>query len=69
MMESKAHSVLFAKTPKLCVLHTEVSTCYNFKFGTSFSIVSLKILKWGVLANRLSNPYETKGNEAQPWRM
>ncbi len=40
MMDSKAQRVFFAKTPKLCVWHTEVTNCYNFKFGTSFSTES-----------------------------
>ncbi len=42
-MDSKSQRVFFPKTPKLCVSHTEVSTCYNFKFGMSFSTVSHKI--------------------------
>ncbi len=49
-MDSKAQRVFFENTPKLCVWHTEVTNCYNFKFGTSFSVP-----KWGVLANRLNN--------------
>ncbi len=54
MMDSKAQRLFFAKTPKLCVLHTKVRKCYNFKIGMSFSNVGPKIQKWGVLANRLN---------------
>ncbi len=31
MMDSKAQRVFFPKTPKLCVWHTEVRSCYHFK--------------------------------------
>ncbi len=31
MMDSKAQRVFFPKTPKLCVWHTEVRSCYRLK--------------------------------------
>ncbi len=43
MMDSEAQRVLFEKTPKLCVWHTEASTFYNFKLDTSFSTVRPKM--------------------------
>ncbi len=42
-MDSKAQMVFFAKTPKMCVWHTEVSNCNNFQLGRSFSTVSPKM--------------------------
>ncbi len=42
-MDSKAQRVLFEKTPKLCVWHTEASTFYYFKLDASFSTVRPKM--------------------------
>ncbi len=50
MMDSKAQRVFFPKTPKLCVWHTEVRSCYHFKLVSHFQ---LWFPIWGVLVNRL----------------
>ncbi len=50
MMDSKAQSVFFPNTPKLCVWHTEVRNCYHFKLVNHFQ---LWFPIWGVQANRL----------------
>ncbi len=38
MMDSKAQRVFFPKTPKLCVWHTEVRSCYHFKLVSHFQL-------------------------------
>ncbi len=38
MMDSKAQMVFFPKTPKLCVWHTEVRSCYHFKLVSHFQL-------------------------------
>ncbi len=40
MMDRKAQRVFFAKTQKLCALHTDVSNCYNFHLGMSHNCES-----------------------------
>ncbi len=46
VMDSKAQWVFFPKTPKLCVWHTEVRSCYHFKLVSHFQ---LWFPIWGVL--------------------
>ncbi len=50
MMDSKAQRVVFPKTPKLCVWHTEVRNCYHFKLVSHFQ---LWFPIWGALVNIL----------------
>ncbi len=50
MMDSKAQRVFFPKTPKLCVWHTEVRSCYHFKLVSHFQ---LWFPIWGAVVNRL----------------
>ncbi len=50
MMDSKAQRVFFPKTPKLCVWHTEVRSCYHLKLVSHFQ---LWFPIWGALVNRL----------------
>ncbi len=57
MMNSKAQRVFFPKTPKLCVWHTEVRSCYHFKLVSHFQ---LWFPIWGVLVNRLTKQMQRK---------
>ncbi len=42
MMDSKGQRVFFPKTPKLCVWHTEVRSCYHFKGAVCRILTLLK---------------------------
>ncbi len=64
MMDSKAQRVFFPKTPKLCVWHTEVRSCYHFKLVSHFQ---LWFPIWGVLVNRSTSAPST-GLESRWWR-